>query len=179
MTCSCFPQNIFYKISFPIRHVAEDLPSAACQLSFLPDLKASSPQALSLSSPHTRWRENLWGKVGEIFTPCIVLEEPKISVGPHSQPAGVSVWALKFCMQGEKTAGSLSHLSRDKATIAGETAAFGRLSRGYRRNRGGANWELVWVLDRFIKGSENSGLRDAPSGPGLIVAWVYTDFHHW
>lgn len=28
----CFPQNIFYKISFPTRYVAEDLPSLACQL---------------------------------------------------------------------------------------------------------------------------------------------------
>jgi len=54
-------------------------------------------------------------------------------------------------------AGSLSHLSRDKATIAGEAAAFGRLSRGCRTNRGGANQEIVRVLSRFIEGSESSG----------------------
>lgn len=115
--------------------------------------------------------------MGEFFTPHA--EEPERCAGLHSQPAGVSVWVPNSCGRGEKTAGSLSHLSRDKAATAGETAAFGRLSRGYRRNRGGAKQDLVQVLNRFIEGSESSGLWDTPSGPGLTVAWVYTDYYHW
>lgn len=64
----------------------------------------------------------------------------------------------------------------DKATLAGEIAAFGWLSRGYNRNREGVNQEFVQVLNRSIDGCESSEL-DTPSEPGLIVAWVYTSYH--
>lgn len=42
-----------------------------------------------------------------------------------NQLVGVSVSAPKSCTQGEKTARNLNHLLGDKATLAGEIAAFG------------------------------------------------------
>lgn len=121
----CFPQNIFYKISFPTRYVAEDLPSLACQL-FL----SARPRSLHTPTEGTIYE----GRSGNFLLLAHSRRNQKDTWDCTASQRELLFEPWNLVREGEKTAGSLSHLSRDKATIAGETAAFGRLSRGCKRN---------------------------------------------
>lgn len=97
--------------------------------------------------------------------------------GTAQQPAGVSVWALKSYTRGGEDSRKLesfvegqSHHSRGNSCL---WPAFQRMQEKWEKPTRSLSESYIDVLGRLK-------VRDQgpPSGPGLIVARVYTDQHH-